>query len=411
MNTTTKSQSKQFIGKSENKTVYSILFIIGMCHLLNDSLQSVIPAMFPILEQSLGLTFTQLGLIAFTLNMVASVMQPVIGMYTDKRPMPYALPIGLSFSMVGMLGLAFAPNFVMILISVFFIGIGSATFHPEGSRVAFLAAGPRRGLSQSIFQVGGNTGQALAPLITALVLVPLGQFGAIWFTLVAGLAVLFLFYIANWYRKQMITYSTNQKRKLENRSSKAPKKAIRFALIVLIFIVFARSWYQNAISNFYAFYAIDSYELTIAKAQIYTFTFLFMGAVGTFIGGPLADRFGKRNVILFSYIIPAPLAILLPYVNQIIAIGLLSLVGLFIMSSFSVTVVYAQELVPGKIGTMSGLIVGLAFGMGAIGSVALGSLIDWIGLFPTMIFVSLLPLLGFLTYLLPKDEKVAEWYS
>lgn len=411
MNSTTKSQSKQFIGKSENKTVYSILFIIGMCHLLNDSLQAVIPAMFPILEQSLGLTFTQLGLIAFTLNMIASVMQPVIGMYTDKRPMPYALPIGLSFSMVGMLGLAFAPNFFMILISVFFIGIGSATFHPEGSRVAFLAAGPRRGLSQSIFQVGGNTGQALAPLITALVLVPLGQFGAIWFTLVAALAVLFLLYIANWYRKQMITYSNNQKRELENRSSKAPKKAIRFALVILIFIVFARSWYQNAISNFYAFYAIDSYELTIAKAQIYTFTFLFMGAVGTFIGGPLADRFGKRNVIFFSYIIPAPLAILLPYVNQIIAIGLLSLVGLFIMSSFSVTVVYAQELVPGKIGTMSGLIVGLAFGMGAIGSVALGSLIDWIGLFPTMIFVSLFPLLGFLTYLLPKDEKVAEWYS
>ncbi|HSH25446.1 MAG TPA: MFS transporter, partial [Massilibacterium sp.] len=186
---------------------------------------------------------------------------------------------------------------------------------------------------------------------------------------------------------------------------------IRFALIVLIFIVFARSWYQSAISNFYAFYAIDSYELTIAKAQIYIFTFLLMGAVGTFIGGPLADRFGKRNVILFSLIAPAPLAILLPFVNQIIAIGLLSLIGLFIMSSFSVTVVYAQELVPGKIGTMSGLIVGLAFGMGAIGSVALGSLIDWIGLFPTMVSVSLLPLLGFLTYLLPKDEKIAEWYA
>lgn len=411
MKTTAKSPSKQFIEKAENKTVYSILFIIGMCHLLNDSLQAVIPAMFPILERSLGLTFTQLGFIAFTLNMVASVMQPVIGMYTDKRPMPYALPVGLLCSMVGMIGLAFAPNFEMILISVFFIGIGSATFHPEGSRVAFLAAGPRRGLSQSIFQVGGNTGQALAPLITALVLVPLGQFGAIWFTLVAGLAVLFLLYIANWYGKQMITYSNNRKKELESSSSNAPKQAIRFALIVLIFFVFARSWYQSAISNFYAFYAIDSYELTIAKAQIYIFTFLLMGAVGTFIGGPLADRFGKRNVILFSLIAPAPLAILLPFVNQIIAIGLLSLIGLFIMSSFSVTVVYAQELVPGKIGTMSGLIVGLAFGMGAIGSVALGSLIDWIGLFPTMVSVSLLPLLGFLTYLLPKDEKIAEWYA
>ncbi len=411
MNSTVKSKSKQLIGKAENQTVYSILFIIAMCHLLNDSLQAVIPAMFPILEQSLGLTFTQLGLIAFTLNMVASVMQPVIGMYTDKRPMPYALPIGLTSSMLGMLGLAFAPSFEMILISVFFIGIGSATFHPEGSRVAFLAAGPRRGLSQSIFQVGGNSGQALAPVITALVLVPLGQFGAIWFTLVAGLAVLFLLYIAKWYTAQMIAYTNNRKKEAKSNKNKAPKRAIASALIILIFLVFARSWYQSAISNFYAFYAIDTYGISIAKAQLYIFTFLFMGAVGTFFGGPLADRFGKRKVILFSLIAPAPLAILLPFVHQLMAIVLLCIIGLLLMSSFSVTVVYAQELIPGKIGTMSGLIVGLAFGMGAIGSVALGSLIDLVGLFPTMIFVSVLPLLGLLTFFLPKDEKVAEWYA
>ncbi len=411
MNSTVKSKSKQLIGKAENQTVYSILFIIAMCHLLNDSLQAVIPAMFPILEQSLGLTFTQLGLIAFTLNMVASVMQPVIGMYTDKRPMPYALPIGLTSSMLGMLGLAFAPSFEMILISVFFIGIGSATFHPEGSRVAFLAAGPRRGLSQSIFQVGGNSGQALAPVITALVLVPLGQFGAIWFTLVAGLAVLFLLYIAKWYTAQMIAYTNNRKKEAKSNKNKAPNRAIASALIILIFLVFARSWYQSAISNFYAFYAIDTYGISIAKAQLYIFTFLFMGAVGTFFGVPLADRFGKRKVILFSLIAPAPLAILLPFVHQLMAIVLLCIIGLLLMSSFSVTVVYAQELIPGKIGTMSGLIVGLAFGMGAIGSVALGSLIDLVGLFPTMIFVSVLPLLGLLTFFLPKDEKVAEWYA
>lgn len=411
MNSTTKSKQKSLIGKAENQTVYSILFLIGIAHLLNDSLQAVIPAMFPILEKSLGLSFTQLGLIAFTLNMVASVMQPVIGMYTDKHPLPYALPIGLTSSMFGMLGLAFAPNFTMILISVFFIGIGSATFHPEGSRVAYLAAGPRRGLAQSIFQVGGNTGQALAPIITALVLVPLGQFGAIWFTFVAALAVVFLMYIAKWYTRQIISYTKNHSKKNVIRKQLAPKKAIRNALIILIFIVFARSWYQSAISNFYAFYAIDLYGLTIAKSQIYIFTFLFMGAVGTFFGGPLADRFGKRNVILFSLLASAPLTILLPFVNNILAIVILSLIGLFLMSSFSVTVVYAQELIPGKIGTMSGLIVGLAFGMGAIGSVALGSLIDWVGLSLTMIFVSFLPLLGLLTYLLPTDEKVAKWYA
>lgn len=396
--------------QKNNQTVYSILFIIGLCHLLNDSLQAVIPAMFSILEKSLGLTFTQLGLIAFALNMVASVMQPVIGMYTDKHPLPFALPIGLTSSMLGMLGLALAPNFAMILTSVLFIGFGSAIFHPEGSRVAYLAAGPRRGLSQSIFQVGGNSGQALAPLITALVLVPMGQFGAIWFTIIAGLAVFFLIYIAKWYAAQMEVHATQKAAVIEKKPDKGISKAIKGAIIVLIFLVFARSWYVSAISNFYAFYAIDSYHLSIAESQIYIFTFLLMGAIGTFFGGPLADRFGKKTVILFSFLAPAPFALAMPHLGAISAIISLALIGFLLMASFSVSVVYAQELVPGKIGTMSGLIVGLAFGMGAIGSVALGSLIDFVGLTPTMIAISSLPLLGFLTYLLPSDEKVRQWY-
>ncbi len=397
------------IGKAEKETTYSILLIIGICHLLNDSLQAVIPAMFPILEKSLGLTFTQLGLIAFTLNMIASVMQPVVGMYTDKRPLPYALPIGLTSSMIGMLGLAFAPNFTMILISVIFIGFGSATFHPEGSRVAYLAAGPRRGFAQSIYQVGGNTGQALAPLITALVLVPLGQFGAIWFTLVAGLAVLFLIYIAKWYSQQLHFLNNGKTKETKQDQSGKTNKRIIIGLVVLVFVVFARSWYHSAISNFYQFYAIELYDLTIAKAQVYIFTFLIMGAVGTFLGGPLADKFGKKNIIILSYLIPAPLAILLPYVNHWLAIVFLGLIGLFFMSSFSVAVVYAQDLMPDKIGTMSGLIVGLAFGMGAIGSVLFGTLIDWIGLVPTMIIVAFLPLLGLFSFLLPSDRKIAKW--
>ncbi|MBM7600838.1 FSR family fosmidomycin resistance protein-like MFS transporter [Virgibacillus halotolerans] len=406
-----KNTQTKVITDSSTQTVYSILFIIGICHLLNDSLQAVIPAMFPILEKSLGLTFTQLGLITFTLNMVASVMQPLVGMYTDKRPMPFALPVGLASSMLGMLGLALAPNFWTILVSVLFIGFGSAIFHPEGSRVAYLAAGPRRGLSQSIFQVGGNTGQALAPVITALVLVPLGQFGAIWFTLIAGLAVFFLIYIAKWYAAKMKVFAANKVSTTKKNTNKHISKAIKGAIIVLIFLVFARSWYVSAISNFYAFYAIENYGLSIAKSQIYIFTFLFMGAVGTFFGGPLADRFGKRTVILFSLLAPAPLSLALPYLGASGAIIALALIGFLLMASFSVTVVYAQELVPGKIGTMSGLIVGLAFGMGAVGSVALGSLIDLVGLTPTMIAISLLPLLGVLTYLLPTDEKVQEWYA
>lgn len=404
------ARKKSLIGSAENQTMYSILLIIGLTHLLNDSLQAVIPAMFPILEESLGLTFTQLGLIAFTLNMVASVMQPVIGVYTDKHPMPYALPIGLTSSMFGMLGLAFAPNFGIILLSVFFIGIGSATFHPEGSRVAHLAAGPRRGFAQSIFQVGGNAGQALAPVITALVLVPLGQFGAIWFVLVAGLAVILLTYIARWYKQQITMIQNSQKEISTMKKKIAPKKALTFAIIVLVFVVFVRSWYHAAILNFYSFFAIEIYGVTIAKAQFYVFSFLFMGAVGTFIGGPLADRFGKRNIIAASFVVPAPLALALPYVNQVLAIVLLLIIGISLLSSFSVAVVYAQMLVPGKIGTMSGLIVGLAFGMGAIGAVLFGIFIDHYGIMNTMIFVSFLPILGLFVFFLPKDEKVAAWY-
>lgn len=404
-------KSSKLIGKAEEQTAYSILIIIGIAHLLNDSLQAVIPAMFPILEQSLGLTFTQLGLIAFTLNMVASVMQPVIGMYTDKNPKPYALPIGLTSSMIGMFALAFAPNFYAILISVFFIGIGSATFHPEGSRVAYLAAGPRRGFAQSIFQVGGNAGQALAPLITALILVPLGQFGAIWFTLVAGLAVIFLIYIAQWYKNQLHILKNNATKTENTVEKKAPKKALTIAVILLVVVVFVRSWYMSAVSNFYAFYVIDTYNTSIAKAQLFIFTFLFAGAVGTFIGGPLADRFGKRNIILLSFIVPAPLALLLPFVSYYAALLILALIGLFLLSSFSVAVVYAQELIPGKVGTMSGLIVGFAFGMGAIGAVVFGNVIDAFGLTPTMIAVSVLPILGLLAFFLPSDKRVAAWYS
>jgi FSR family fosmidomycin resistance protein-like MFS transporter len=400
------------VDQQEHKTMYNILFIMSFCHLLNDSLQSVVPAMFPILEKSMGLSFTQLGLIAFSLNIISSVMQPAVGWYTDKRPMPYALPIGLTSSMIGILGLALAPTFWTILISVIFIGFGSAVFHPEGSRVTHMAAGKKRGFAQSIYQVGGNSGQALAPVITALILVPLGQFGAIWFTFVAGIAVVFLIYIAKWYSHRLTVLSSGLKKKETSTSTtnRSYSKAIRLALLLLVLLVFARSWYGIAISNFYTFYAIESYNVSIAHSQVYIFVFLFMGAVGTFLGGPLADRFGKRNMILLSLIMTAPLTLLLPYVGPTLAYFILGVIGLILFSSFSVTVVYAQELVPGKIGTMSGLIVGLGFGMGAIGSVALGGLIDLMGLTTTMIAVSFLPLIGILTLLLPSDQKLKEWY-
>lgn len=397
--------------KTTNQTIYPILIIIGLAHLLNDTLQAVIPAMFPILEKSLQLTFTQLGFIAFTLNMFASVMQPVVGLISDRRPMPYALPIGLASSMIGIFLLSISPNFWFILISVLFIGLGSAIFHPEGSRVAYLAAGPRRGLAQSIYQVGGNAGQSLAPLITALVLVPIGQIGAVWFTLIAAIAVIFLLYIAKWYANRLRNFPRTDEQKVRNETSKHLRGSIIRALIILVFLVFARSWYQQAIANFYAFYTIEFYGVTIATSQLYIFIFLLMGAIGTFLGGPLADRIGRKNVILISFLVPTPFTILLPHVGSILAILFIAIIGFLILSSFSVAVVYAQELVPEKIGTMSGLIVGLGFGMGAIGSVALGWLIDVIGLKTTMIAISILPLLGVLTFLLPSDQKVSEWYT
>ncbi|MEH7226155.1 MFS transporter [Bacillus sp. JJ1566] len=393
----------------EQKTLYGILFIIGFCHMLNDSIQAIIPAMFPILERSMGLSFTQLGLISFALQIVSSVAQPVVGWYTDKKPMPYALPIGLTSTFFGVIGLAFAPNFTTIILSVLFIGVGSAVFHPEGSRVAYMAAGDRRGLAQSIYQVGGNSGQALAPVITALILVPLGQFGAIWFSLVAALAVGLLVYIAGWYARTLKTVEIQKKVKKAVSVVPQNMKAIKLALIVLVLFVFARTWYMSSITNFYSFYVIEKYGYSISQAQIYIFLFLATGALGTFFGGPLADKFGKRNVIIASLLGTAPLALVLPFVGPHVAIILVTVIGFILLSSFSVSVVYAQELMPGKIGMMSGLIVGLAFGMGAIGGVAIGSIIDAIGLTPTIIMMGFLPLLGFVAFLLPTDQKLNVW--
>ncbi|MCM3637070.1 MFS transporter [Sporosarcina luteola] len=383
------------------------MFAIGACHLLNDTLQAVIPAMFPVLEKERGLSFTQLGYIFFALNMVASVLQPVVGYFSDRKPMPYALPVGMTFSLIGMAGLAIAPSYWLILLSVIILGLGSAVFHPEGSRVSFLAAESKRGLSQSIYQVGGNTGQALAPLISAFVLVPLGQKGAAIFIAVAALGIFILTKISAWYKRTLeLEKSNNRKKVILSSIGDLTKKQIGIALALLLTIIFARSFYVTNVTSFYIFYLMNDYGLKIEQGQLYIFLFMALGAAGTFFGGPMADRIGRKNVIVLSLLVPLPLCVLLPHV-PIWAVGLLLvLIGFFIMLSFTVTVIYAQELVPSKIGTMAGLTVGLAFGMGAIGAVVIGRMMDTIGIFPTMVIASFLPFIGLVGLALPKDQKI-----
>ncbi|MBB4824340.1 FSR family fosmidomycin resistance protein-like MFS transporter [Sporosarcina luteola] len=392
---------------SNHLPVYPIMFAIGGCHLLNDTLQSVIPAMFPVLEQERGLSFTQLGFIFFSLNMVASVLQPVVGYFSDRKPMPYALPIGMTFSMLGMAGLAFAPSYSLILLSVIVLGLGSAVFHPEGSRVSFLAAGNKRGLSQSIYQVGGNSGQALAPLISAFVLVPLGQIGAAVFILVAALGIYILSRISKWYKEQLEQEKSAKRKKVVlSTIGKLTSKQVGIALTLLFIIIFARSFYVTTITSFFVFHLIDQYNLKIESGQLYIFLFMALGAAGTFFGGPMADRIGRKKVIVLSLLVPLPLCLLLPYAPLWAVTLLLIAIGFFIMLSFSVTVIYAQELVPSKIGTMAGLTVGLSFGMGALGAVGIGVLMDTIGVHQTMILASFLPFIGLVGLGLPKDQKV-----
>ncbi|MFJ8237775.1 MFS transporter [Ureibacillus sp. NPDC094379] len=394
------------IKATPNNPVYPIMIAIGVAHLINDTMQSVVPAMFPLLERDLGLTFTQLGMISFVLNMFSSTLQPVVGFISDKKPMPYALPLGMMSSFVGLLMLVLAKDYWLILISVLFLGFGSAIFHPEGSRVSFMAAGNKRGLAQSIYQVGGNSGQALAPLISAFILDVYGQHGAAIILLLTTIGIGILLKISRWYYHQLLAEKSEKKKKRILVSSLPPltKKQIGIALALLMTVIFARSFYTTNITSFYVFYLMDHYDVTLKLGQVFIFIFMAFGVVGTFFGGSLSDRIGRKNVILLSVVVPVPLCLILPYVPIWIVPVLLIVIGTLIMISFSVTVVYAQELVPSKIGTMAGLTTGFAFGMGAIGSVVIGILLDSIGIETTMQIISVLPILLVVAFFLPKDQ-------
>lgn len=392
----------------QNATIYGILFAISSGHFINDTLQAVVPAMFPIIEKSLQLSYTQIGWIAFSLNMTSSLLQPVFGYYADKKSRPYLLPLGMFSSLIGLCGFALSGHFLWIILSVLFIGFGSAIFHPEGSRVAYMAAGQRRGLAQSIYQVGGNTGQSLAPIITAFIFVPFGQKGALWFSIAAIFGILVLLRVSKWYSERVKETESIQIRSKKVTPSKPSPlhNKIKWAMVLVVFLVFARSWYGAGLSNYYQFYLIEDYGLSIKKAQAYIFAFMFAGVLGTFLGGPLADRFGKRNIIFFSMLGAAPLTLALPYLPLEVVFPVIFCIGFIISSSFSVIVVYAQELLPKKIGMVSGLTVGFAFGMGAVGAVLFGGLADLYSIRFVMILCSFLPLLGMLTFLLPTDEMV-----
>lgn len=392
------------------QTVYPILFAVSLVHLLNDTIQAVVPAIFPILKDSLALTFTQIGLISFTINATASVLQPIIGLYTDARPKPYLLPIGMLFTLFGVAALSIAPSFWIVLLSVMLIGIGSAVFHPESSRVSYLAAGPKKGLAQSIFQFGGNIGQALAPVMAALLFVRLGQHGAIWFTIAAGAAILIQYYVAGWYGKQL-AYSQVKRKSAAAKpavTSGLSKSRVAFAITILMLLVFSKNVYIAGITNYYSFFVIDHFGLSIQQAQMVLFAFLAANVLGLVFGGMLADRYGRRNLIWFSILGTAPFALLLPYANLAFSIILLICAGFILASAFSIILVYAHELLPGKVGMVSGIFFGLAFGLGGIGAAVLGNLADATSIGFVMKCCSYLPLLGLLTVLLPSDRKLRE---
>ncbi len=410
VNTAAPQKGRQpLAGTDASATVFRILIAISLVHLFNDSIQSVIPAIFPILRSSMHLNYTQIGWISFAINFTSSIMQPVVGWFADRKPKPALLPIGMGFTFTGMLLLAFAESYPAVLIAVVFVGLGSAAFHPEGSRVAHMASGSRRGLAQSIFQVGGNAYQSLAPMLTMWIFIPLGLFGSIWFTLVAGAGIAVQMYIARWYGRKLQSGAQVKKKAQARRLKPEVRTKVRFAIVMLVVLVFVRSWYSSSISTFFPFYLIDHFGLSVDDAQIFIFLFLGAGAVGTFFGGPVADRIGKRNVIFASMVLAAPLALLLPHVGLWGVGVLLALLGLIVFSSFSVTVVYAQMLFPGKIGTVSGLITGLAFGLGGLGALVLGKWIDLVSVNTVMAICSFLPLLGILTFLLPSDQQLNRW--
>jgi len=383
-----------------------VMRILGACalaHLVNDLIQAVLPSIYPMLKASYGLTFTQVGLITLTFQVTASLLQPWIGFYTDRHPKPLLLPAGMVCTLIGIMLLSTVGSFPMILLASALIGIGSSTFHPETSRVARLASGGRFGLAQSTFQVGGNTGSAFGPLLAAAIVIPYGQGHVAWFGLIAVFAVALLYAISRWYRGHLNQFKARAGQRATHGLSKGRVKA---ALVVLALLVFSKYFYMASFTSYFTFYLIEKFDLSVASSQLHLFLFLGAVAVGTFFGGPIGDKIGRKAVIWFSILGSAPFTLMLPYVDLFWTSVLSVVIGFILASAFSAIVVYAQELVPGNVGMIAGVFFGLMFGFGGIGAALLGHLADIHGIEYVYWLCSFLPLFGILTILLPRTGKV-----
>jgi len=385
-------------------TVFPILAAISFSHLLNDMIQSLLPAIYPILKSNFHLDFARIGLITLTTQLTASMLQPLIGLYTDRKPKPYSLPFGMGFTLVGLALLSTASNYAFILIAAGLIGIGSAVFHPESSRVARMASGGQHGLAQSVFQVGGNAGSSLGPLLAAFIVLPRGQHSIIWFTLAALLAIVLLTNVGAWYKRREALGLTKRTVKAVIHPDLSPRRVV-ISLGVLIALMFSKFFYLSSLSSYFTFFLITRFHVSVGNAEIHLFVFLAAVAAGTIIGGPIGDRIGRKYVIWVSILGVLPFSLVLPYAN-LFWTGVLSvIIGIILASAFSAIVVYAQELLPGRVGMISGLCFGLAFGLGGVGAALLGKLADAHGIYFVYQVCAFLPAIGLLTGLLPNLDR------
>jgi FSR family fosmidomycin resistance protein-like MFS transporter len=383
------------------QTRFNLLGALSFSHFLNDMMQSLIVSIYPLLKGEFHLSFVQIGTITLTYQASASLLQPLIGVYTDKNPKPYSLSVGMCFTLIGIVTLAFAPNYVSVLAAAALIGAGSAIFHPESSRIARLASGGRHGLAQSIFQVGGNAGSAMGPLLAAWIIIPQGQSSLAWFAIAAVIAIAVLARVGAWYKRQHI-----DRPKAPPAASPSPVSAarVRSSIVVLVLLIFSKYFYVASITSYFSFYLIERFHVSVRSAQVHLFVFLLAMALGTLFGGPLGDRIGRKRVIWVSILGIAPFTLMLPYVG-LMWVGILTfIIGLILSSAFSAIVVFAQELMPGNVGAVSGLFFGFAFGIGGIGAAVLGGLADTHGIEFVYRVCAYLPLLGVVAAFLPNIE-------